>query len=121
MTDQDDPNDYAIKDLVIKYIRPELLDLPTLIPLLNKYHLLAGDDCYDLMNPLHGPLKRADALMYEVLPKNGPRAFRLFVKCLQEEKQHLGHQKLAKLFTSSPICKSFVVIYCLFLFVPTVL
>ena len=54
---------------------------------------------YDLKNRLNPPTERACELVYHILPSKGPRAFTLFVKCLQEEKQHLGHQSLVRLFT----------------------
>ena len=54
---------------------------------------------YDLKNRLVRSTKRANALVYQILPSKGPGAFALFVKCLQEEKEHMGHQTLAKLFT----------------------
>ena len=76
-----------------------LLDLDTLIPNLNKYHLLTKANMYDLKNRLVPLTERANALVYQILPSKGPGAFTLFVKCLQEEKEHMGHQTLAKLFT----------------------
>lgn len=84
----------------MKYIRLELLDIDTLIPLLNKYHLLTQTNMYDLKNRLVAFIERANLLVYHILPSKGPGAFTLFVKCLQEEKEHRGHQKLAQLFSS---------------------
>ena len=83
----------------MKYMKPELLDLDTLIPKLNKYHLLTQTNLYDLKNRQVSPEKRANALVYQILPSKGSGAFTLFVKCLQEEKEHMGHQTLARLFT----------------------
>ena len=83
----------------MKYIKLDLLDLDTLIPKLNKYHLLTLNNKYDLENRLVPPTQRANALVYQILPSKGARAFTLFVKCLQEEKEHMGHQTLARLFT----------------------
>ena len=100
----DDPNGQALKKRVTKYMRPDLLNLDTLIPYLNKYQLLTQDNMYDLKNPLVPPNKRANELVYHILPSKGPRGFILFVKCLQEETQHLGHQTLANLFTMPPQC-----------------
>ena len=31
-----------------------------------------------------------------ILPSKGPTAFDLFIQCLQEEKEHMGHQELAQ-------------------------
>ena len=83
----------------MKYIRLDWLDLDILIPKLNKYHLLTQANMYDLKNRQVDSTKRANALVYQILPNKGPGAFALFVKCLQEEKEHMGHQTLAKLFT----------------------
>ena len=73
--------------------------MDTLVPLLNKYQLLTQANMYDLKNRLINPTERANLLVYHILPSKGPRAFTLFVKCLQEEKDHMGHQTLARLFT----------------------
>ena len=80
-------------------MRPDLLDFDTLIPLLNKYHLLTQANMYDLKNPLVAPTKRANLLVYHILPSKGPEAYMLFIKCLQEETQHMGHQALARLLS----------------------
>ena len=94
----------SMKELVMKHFNPELLNFPTLIPVLNKYYLLTQDDNYILMNPLLSPTKRANALVYMILPSKGPEAFTLFFKCLQEEKEHMGHHELAKLLQIVSYC-----------------
>ena len=83
-------------ELVLKYVQPILLHFPTLVPVLNKCHLLTQTDNYILMNTLIPPVERANALLYMMLPSKGPGAYKLFVKCLQEETEHLGHQELAR-------------------------
>ena len=80
----------------MEHFRPELLDLTTLVPVLNRHHLLTQSENYDLLNRLISPIERANALVYTMLPSKGPEAFVLFIKCLQEEKEHVGHQELAK-------------------------
>ena len=85
-----------MKELVLKYVQPSLLHFPTLVPVLNKYHLLTQTDNYILMNTLIPPVERANALLYMMLPSKGPGAYELFVKCLQEETEHLGHEELAR-------------------------
>ena len=57
------------------------------------------------MNRLIPPVERANALVYEILPSKGPEAYKTFVKCLQEETEHLGHQELAKKLTFPGKCK----------------
>ena len=91
-----------MKNLVMRYVRPGLLDVSTLLPLLNKYLSMELDDNYILMNSLTPPTERAMALLYTMLPSKGPEAYVLFIKCLKEEKEHLGHQELVKLL---PKCK----------------
>ena len=86
-----------MKELVLKYVQPILLHFPTLAPVLNKYHLLTQSDNYISMNILIPPMERANALLYMVLPSKGPVAYQLFVKCLQEETEHLDHQELARM------------------------
>ena len=85
-----------MKELVLNYIQPSLLYFPTLVPILNKYHLLTQSDNYILMNTLIPPVERANALVYMMLPSKGLGAYKVFVKCLQEETEHLGHQELAR-------------------------
>ena len=85
-----------MKELVLNYIQPCLLNFPTLVPVLNKYHLLTQSDNYILMNTLLPPVERANALLYMMLPSKGLGAYKVFVKCLQEETEHLGHQELAR-------------------------
>ena len=99
----DDSRELALKNRIMKCVQPDLLDFPTLIPLLNKRHLLTQANSYDLANQLLSPTKRANLLLYDILPSKGPGAFTLFLECLQEEKQHMGHQHLVKLFTQSKL------------------
>ena len=84
----------------MKHVRLELINLTALIPVLNKYNLLASNDNYVLLNYLISPLDRANVLLYKILPSKGPGAFRTFITCLQEEKEHIGHQELAKTLIS---------------------
>ena len=66
------------------------------MPILNKYYLLTTNDNCILINPLISPVERASALLYKILPSKGLGAYETFVKCLQEESEHLGHQDLAR-------------------------
>jgi len=89
---------------------PDLLNLATLVPVLNKYHLLTQDENNFLLNRMTIPTEKASTLVYIILPSKGPEAFSLFLRCLQEEKEHLGHQTLAKKLTVSKKCKLFFTI-----------
>ncbi|XP_065920634.1 uncharacterized protein [Dysidea avara] len=88
------------KELVMRNIRLEMLNLTALIPVLNKHHLLTLDDNYVLLNYLVSPMERANALVYQILPSKGPEAFKKFITCLQEETEHIGHQELARILTT---------------------
>ena len=89
----------------MEYIRLDLLDLKTLIPYLYKHGLLTQDNLYDLKNLEVPTMERANALVYHILPSKGPGAFTKFVKCLEEEKEHMGHQTLVRLFTLPVQCE----------------
>ena len=106
----DELNQPNMEVLVKKYTQPHLLNLPTLVPVLNKYHLLTQSDNYTLANHLIPPVERASALLYVMLPSKGPEAYETFVKCLQEETEHLGHQELAGRLTVSK-CKNITNVY----------
>ncbi|XP_065920654.1 uncharacterized protein [Dysidea avara] len=94
----DDSNEPE-KELVMRNIRLEMLNLTALIPVLNKHHLLTLDDNYVLLNYLVSPMERANALVYQILPSKGPGVFKQFIICLQEETEHIGHQELARMLT----------------------
>ena len=80
----------------MKYPCLHLLNLTTLIPILNQYGLLTSSDTYTLQNPYIPPNERSSALVYRILPTKGSGAFKKFIECLQEEKEHLGHQEWVK-------------------------
>jgi len=94
-----------MQKLIMKH--SDLLDFTTLVPVLNKHYLLTWNDNYILLNRLTPPTDRANALLYTILPSKGPEAFSLFLKCLQEEKKHMGHQALARKLTVPKKCKLF--------------
>ena len=99
-----------MKELVMKYMQPILLNFTTLVPVLNKYNLLTQSDNYILMNIHIPPVERANALVYQILPSKGPRAYEMFIKSLQEETEHLGHQELAKKFILLQKRKLYIII-----------
>ena len=87
----------------MQHIKIDLLNLTYLIPLLNKYQLLTRDDNYELLNTANSPEQRANLLLYLILPSKGPNAYKLFIKCLKEEKESRGHRELARMLTGSLI------------------
>ena len=80
----------------MKYPRLHLLNLSVLVPILTQYGLLTSSDTYTLQNSLIPPYERSCALIYRILPTKGSGAFKKFIECLQEEKEHLGHQEWVK-------------------------
>jgi len=100
-----DESSQSMKELIMKYVQPNLLDFPTLVPVLNKYDLLTQNDNYILMNRLISPTERANALLYKILSSKGPGAYEMFFKCLQEETEHMGHQEIVRRITVPKKCK----------------
>ena len=47
------------------------------------------------------PWEQSQYFVLKVLPSKGQGGFERFLKCLQEEKEHLGHQDLVQLLTKS--------------------
>ena len=81
----------------MNYIQPHLLDLNTLLPLLSKHQLLTTSEKDYVMNTFIPAVEKANQLVYSILPRKGSTAYELFVKCLQEETEHLGHQELVRM------------------------
>ena len=82
----------------MRKIKPELVNVTELLPLLNNHGLLTLDDNYILLNHLISPIEKANVLLYSIIPSKGNEACRNFIMCLQEETSHTGHQELAKQF-----------------------
>ena len=79
----------------------ELLNFTELVPVLNKHRLLTQHENYDLLNDRVSNKKRANALLFNILPTKGPTAYGEFIVCIHEETEHAGHQYLAELL---PLC-----------------
>jgi len=92
---------------VMKKIKPELVNLTELLPLLNGNDLLTLDENYILQNHLTSPIERISFLLYSIIPRKGIEACRKFIMCLKQETNHAGHQELAKQFKAMKvsICK----------------
>ena len=89
----------------MEHVQPHSLNFVTLVPVLNRHHLLTQSDNYTLLNPLIPPMERANALLYKILPTKGSGSYKTFIECLQEETEHLGHQEIAKKLVISEECK----------------
>ncbi|XP_065920286.1 uncharacterized protein [Dysidea avara] len=93
--DSDKPDEL---EFIMRKIKPELVNVTELLPLLNNHGLLTLDDNYILLNHLISPIEKANVLLYSIIPSKGNEACRNFIMCLQEETSHTGHQELAKQF-----------------------
>lgn len=74
----------------------ENVNLPALIPLLNRYKLLTRQEQEQLLNTLFTSDARIMKLT-EILPKKGPDCVDKFLDCLRQEKKHPGHTHLLQL------------------------
>lgn len=68
------------------------LNVKTLLPHLIKERLLTLDEQEQLESKL--PYDQSRYLL-RILQRKGKGGFKLFLKCLKEEKEHLGHEYLA--------------------------
>lgn len=71
-------------------------NLDTLIPYLNEEGLLSQEDLSFLNNKLYQQSHRIDYLIFS-LPSKGSDAESRFMKCLENAKDHLGHEELLKI------------------------
>lgn len=70
----------------------ETLNLQELIPLMRKCDLLTVEECQEIESK-PSDSKKTDQLV-QVLPRKGKLACHKFIRCLESEKQHLGHPEL---------------------------
>ena len=80
-----------------------LVDLATLVPVLNRYKLLTPTEnsiLTDYITVVMAPQERCRQLT-QFMAKKGDDGYQLFLQALQEEKQHLGHNQLHQLLPSS--------------------
>ena len=71
----------------------ELVDLNTLVPVLNRLRLLTVEQNSCLLQTLQSPQERKRQLA-KFLCTKGDKGYRLFLQALQEEQQHIGHRQL---------------------------
>ena len=80
-----------------------LVDLATLVPVLNRYKLLTTVEnsiLTDYMTVVMAPQERCRQLA-QFMAKKGDKGYQLFLQALLNEKQHLGHNQLYQLLPSS--------------------
>ena len=75
----------------------QLINLPTLVPLLHKYQLLPKEDLDRVSDAKHhGTIERTGFLLHSLYKKD-QTAINTFVRCLREDREHLGHQEIVGL------------------------
>lgn len=75
----------------------QLINLPTLVPLLRKYQLLPVEDLDRVSDAKHhGTIERTGFLLHSLYKKD-QAAIDTFVKCLREDRDHPGHQEIIDL------------------------
>lgn len=75
----------------------QLINLPTLVPLLHKYQLLPEEDLKRVSDSKHhGTIERTGFLLHSLYKKD-QAATDIFVQCLREEREHPGHQEILTL------------------------
>lgn len=74
----------------------QYVDLDSLVPYLNEEGLLSKDDLSFLNNKLYQQSNRIDYLICS-LPSKGNDAESRFMKCLENAKDHSGHEDLLKI------------------------
>lgn len=74
-----------------------LINLPTLVPLLQKYQLLPEEDLALVSDARHhGTIERTGFLLHSLYKKD-QAAVDAFVRCLKEDRDHPGHKDIVTL------------------------
>ena len=73
----------------------EYLNVNALLPHLNEKYLLTPSENEVLYSMRTTPREQARHLL-TILPGKGKKGFKLFLECLRDEKDYLGHKDLAK-------------------------
>ena len=76
------------------------LDLPSLIPFLNRYSLLTRQQDELLRNDHHTRQDRVLKLL-EYIDGKGQEGYKMFVQAILEETTHIGHKELYKRLTKT--------------------
>lgn len=75
----------------------QLINLPTLVPLLRKYRLLPVEDLDRVSDAKHhGTIERTGFLLHSLYKKD-QAAIDTFLQCLREDKDHPGHREIINL------------------------
>lgn len=75
----------------------QLIDLPSLLPLLEEKKVLSSEDIERISDRKHhGSIERTGFLLH-ALYKQGQKAIDAFVQCLRSSKHHPGHKQILQL------------------------
>ena len=75
----------------------QLINLPTLVPLLRKYQLLPKEDLDRVSDAKHhGTIERTGFLLHSLYKKD-QTAVDTFLRCLREDTEHPGHKEIVDL------------------------
>ena len=99
---------------VLNAIAPDftaLVNMESLLPLLQKHHLVTSNEDYHLMNIIYSPTEKAQKLL-GYLNHKGDGCLQKVLCCLNLANEHMGHkeiaEKLKKIMQSSGIdCDNF--------------
>ena len=80
----------------------QYIDLPSLIPYLNRHNLLTDDEQEMLLNTQFTERERILKLL-ALVEKKGKDGFESFLKALEEEPEHIGHKELMILLIGASI------------------
>ena len=101
-TDIDFPVDFAkLLHLHHADLR-DTLNVPALMPLMGKYNLLTGEERQEIQCKATDS-EKIDHLVH-ILPRKGKCGYQTFIRCLESEKQHLGHPDLVLKFRKTVEC-----------------
>ena len=75
----------------------ELLDVKWLLPHLLEKSLVTTDEATSLLSDCK--TRSVTLTLFRVLDSKGPTAYSLLVKCISDDKEHMGHKELHKLIT----------------------
>lgn len=78
------------------------LNVPALMPLMGKYNLITEEERQEIQCKATDA-EKIDHLVH-ILPRKGKCGYQTFIRCLESEKQHLGHPELVLKFKKTVEC-----------------
>ena len=72
----------------------------SLLPHLQRENLLTSEECDILISTQKTHFDKKQFLL-SILPSKGENAYKRFIKCLSQDKEHSGHADLVKMLTTA--------------------